>query len=196
MLSDDWGRNNVNILSALRSGKVHHEMRPAWLISGSTAEGLTVGLHWGHPWPDMDTMYLYGSQLGVIVPGQKAPKRNHDKSCLEYAPEGCPSAYTRLRVTNLQGLLLHPYVDAECVEEEDGHLWLNTLRLNERIQSGINTIVSDPANRSTGISGPAGEVLSSGEQTWITYKHIGMSKYENELICPPEIWMKFEISVF
>ena len=79
-----------------------------------------------------------------------------NKSCLEYAPEGCPLAYTRLRGTNIKQL---PPLYAECFEEEDGRHWLKTSFLNERLQQVYNLVVTYPGTPATP-SGPAGQVLS------------------------------------
>ena len=79
-----------------------------------------------------------------------------NKSCLEYAPAGCPLAYTRLRGINVDEL---PHIYAEFFEEEDGHLWLKTRHLNEQIQQCYNIVASYPATPST-TSGPAGQVHS------------------------------------
>ena len=93
-------------------------------------------------------------------------------SCLEYAPEGCPLAYTRLRVTNAKPLRLHPLVGADCIEEEDGHYWINTRRLNERLQRAFNQIrptsfrFNTPDLHITDVSGPAGQVWYT--TTWVT----------------------------
>ena len=79
-----------------------------------------------------------------------------NKSCLEYAPVGCPLAYTRLRGINVDEL---PHIYAEFFEEEDGHLWLKTRHVNEQLQQCYNMIASYPATPST-TSGPAGQVHS------------------------------------
>ena len=73
---------------------------------------------------------------------------------LEYAPEGCPLAYTRLRGTNIEEL---PDIYAELFEEEDGLHWLKTSRLNEQIQQCYNLVVTYPGTRAIP-SGPAGQV--------------------------------------
>ena len=81
-----------------------------------------------------------------------------NKSCLEYAPEGCPLAYTRIRGINIKEL---PPIYAEVFEEEDGHHWLKTNRLNEQIQQCYNMVATYPATPAT-TSGPAGQVRSHG----------------------------------
>ena len=175
-LADDYVRHNQSLLSALLSGQAHREVgvREVWyLIAGSQAEGLCVQHQWGHEWPDVDGMFLYGAQLGVCVTHEHMATRQqysshtsssssssgcHGDSCLEYEPEGCPPAYTRLRVTDRQALLTHRCVDASCMVECDGHYWLLSTALNEAIQRDFNQATTNPANRSTSISGPAGQV--------------------------------------
>ena len=79
-----------------------------------------------------------------------------NKSCLEYAPEGCPLAYTRLRGINIEEL---PHIYSECFGKDDGHHWLKTSHLNEQIQQCYNLVVNYPGARAIP-SGPAGQVWS------------------------------------
>ena len=172
-LEDHNVRLNQFTQSTLLSGQAHREagVRGRWgLIAGSKAEGLCVQHQWGQEWSDVDGMLLYGAQLGVCVTHEHLATRQrhsshtsssssgcHGDSCLEYEPEGCPPAYTRLRVTDHQALLTHPLVDASCMVECDGHYWLLSTALNEVIQRDVNQTLTDPAERSTSISGPAGQ---------------------------------------
>ena len=179
-LLDDDVRINKSTMSALISGQAHCEatVRGKWqLIAGSTAEGLALVQGWGHERSDVDGMFLYGSQLSVCVIQERLPKSQHlssnslpssssslsssagyySESCLMYDPEGCPPAYTRLRVTDRQTLMDHPHVDASCMLECDGHHWLLTTPLNEFIQQDLNQLETDPGLQSTSISGPAGQ---------------------------------------
>ena len=48
---------------------------------------------------------------------------------------------------------------SDCVEEKDGHSWLNTARLNQVIMQVFREVEDDPAQRIIGISGPAGQVI-------------------------------------
>ena len=84
--------------------------------------------------------------------------RTPGDSCLEYAPDGCPPAYVRLRVTHPWGIKQHPFLDTSCMEAFDGHQWLNTVRLNEMLQDGFDTGDSNPDQRCTHIVGPAGQL--------------------------------------
>ena len=176
-LTDSQVRHNQSTLSDLTSGQDHHEggVRELWdLIAGSTAEGLAVETAWGYEWPDVDGMILFGAQLGVCVTQEHMSTRQHHplntsssssssgchgNSRLEYDPEGCPPAYTRLRVTDRQALLTHPCVDDSCMVECDGHYWLLSTPLIVAIQRFFNQVLPDPADHSTSISGPAGQAL-------------------------------------
>ena len=174
-MMDSYVRDNQSILSDLTSGLAHHEagVREEWwrLVAGSTAEGLTLEVNWGHERSDFDDMFMYGAQLGVCVTQEHLATRQHHSpntssssssgchgdSCLEYDPVGCPPAYTRLRVTDRQALLSHYCVDDSCMEECDGHYWLLSAPLNQAIQRDINKGRTDPKFLSTSISGPAGQ---------------------------------------
>ena len=168
-------RLNQSVLSDLTSGQVHHEsgVRKVWVLTaGSTAEGLAVHPRWGYECPDVDIMILYGAQLGVCITQEHLSTRQHssfnsspssssgchDNSYLEYDPEGCPPAYTRLRVTDRQALLTHRCVDNSCMVKCDGHYWLLSTPLNVAIQRDYNQAITDPTEHSTSISGPAGQV--------------------------------------
>ena len=173
-LADHDVRDNQSHLSTLLSGQAHREagVRGWWeLIAGSRAEGLCVHRKWGHESPDQDSMVLYGAQLGVCVTHEHLATRQqyssytsssssgcHGDSCLEYEPEGCPPAYTRLRVIDHQALLTHRCVDASCMVECDGHYWLLPTPLNKALLRDYNQATTNPAHRSTSISGPAGQV--------------------------------------
>ena len=157
LLSDFDVLNNKLALSAMMSGE-----EVEWpLTVGSMAEGLTMAHRWGHAWSDCDTMALYTDQLGVKIPhhhfstrhqpGEYTPPSSilqgcHGNGCLEYAPEGCPPAYTRFRVLDVQALMQwDPGIDlSHCVEEEDGQNWLNTARLNEAIMWAVDKQEDDP----------------------------------------------------
>ena len=205
-LEDRAVRRNQSTLSALLSGQAHREdgVREGWnLIAGSRAEGLCVERQWGHERPDIDGMFLYGAQLCVCVTQQHMATRQrhssntsssssssgcHGDSCLEYEPEGCPPAYTRLRVTDRQTLLTHYHVDASCMVEFDSHYWLLSTPLNEAILRDFNQRFTDPANRSTSISGPAGQAaggLVDVVPTLVANKpHPAIVHYINRLSSP------------
>ena len=166
---------NKSRVADLTSGEANREAtgtgRRWQLIAGSRAEGLALLTRWGHGRADVDYMYLHGSELGVCVSRKHPPTRRHHSlntsslsssghrgiSCLQYDPEDCPPGYTRLRVTDRQGLLAHQCVDAGCMLECDGHHWLLPTRLNEALQWDLNQKRTNPDHQSTSISGPAGQ---------------------------------------
>ena len=168
---------NTSALNALSSGEIYHEghKRRWWsLFAGSRAEGLAIQSEWGHEWPDQDIMALYGAELGVCViqehmrtrfchSSYMSPSSSsycHGNSCLVYEPEGCPPAYTRLRVTDRQALLAHGHIDAGCMLECDGHHWMLSAPLHEALirysNSGARELGLDVAE-SISIVGPAGQ---------------------------------------
>ena len=197
--------DNQSTLSALTFGRAHRESGVSgwWLlIAGSTADGLALNPGWGHEGPDLDSMLLYGAQLGVCVTQEHLSTRQHHSSntspssssgChgnsfLEYNPEGCPPAYTRLRVTDRQALLAHHHVDDSCMVERDGHYWLLSTPLNVAIQRDNNLSTTDPAVQSTSISGPAGQARGGTVDivpTLVANKpHPAIADYLNRLSSP------------
>ena len=103
------------------------------------------------------------NHFNAILQSRPSFAAGHFDSCLEYAPEDCPPAYTRLRVANAPALQrMFPLVGADCVEEEDGHNWLNTQRLNEGLQQVYRTAAKyaylPDCFHSTDIIGPAQQV--------------------------------------
>ena len=184
-------RENLSQLSQLASGEAYHNVDNGALIAGSSVEGLSIFPAWGHPWSDIDFMYLYGAWLGVSVPTRSQPgsdiprgslasplrtqRRYFGKkygyimcpygyaaSCLEYAPEDCPPAYTRLRVTRKEGLLGFPIMKSDCIEQDsDGQYWLHIVNMQKVMQRKLNANTTNPEYLTTSISGPAGEVCDS-----------------------------------
>ena len=136
------------------------------LVAGSSAEGLAIEKGWGHPEADKDTMDLLGGLVGVHVPqGRQPPGR----AVLRYKPEGCPPAYCKLEVTDVQALL-RLKVDARCIYRSGGVNWLHTKNLLKQIRRGHS------------ISGPAGQF------------HGGLQEYIPALVCSdahPEIVQKY-----
>ena len=78
-------------------------------------------------------------------------------NCLEYDPDGCHPAYTRLRIIDRHAFMRYCGEDTNCIEESGGHHWLNTRRLNEKLQELFNSHRLSAFERTTGISGPAGQ---------------------------------------
>ena len=187
-------RHNAATLSALISDDVHREADIRWgLIAGSMAEGLTMTPHWGHPWPDMDWMPLFGAQLKVNIPRDQLPREIQlsqnsspvwiSKGCdgnswLEYDPEGCPPGYTKLRVLDIKALMeWNPEWDinadlSDCILEEGGQSWLNTARLNQVIMRAYNEGEDDLTQRTTSISGPAGQVIQRIKKKTLLKTHL------------------------
>ena len=172
--------DNADCLLALKSGKAHREIGPQkCFIAGSRGEGLTLETRWGHPSSDGDVMLVIGKYLGVTIPRDQrrtcqSPQRSlsasisqgcNGNSCLEYAPENCPSGYSKLKVTDILGLMEYKSALFDCVEKVDDHNWLNTARLKQVIIQGYNdNYEDDPGDntvfgRTTGISGPAAQVI-------------------------------------
>ena len=168
-------------MSAMKSGKALQEDPNddlgLWtLVSGSQAEGLTLERGWGHPWSDIDMMMLYGKYLGVNI-GRDQPRQCqspqsslsatifqgcHGNGCLEYVPEGCQPAFAKLRVTSIQELIKwNPFDLSTCLVQSDGHIWLNTARLNQLIILYCNEYheYSNKVGLFLSISGPAGQVM-------------------------------------
>ena len=163
--SDDNARHTSLRMSHLASGEAHREGRGGAFYAGSRVEGLAIENNWGHPQADNDIMGLHGVELGVRLPKRHEPRCYQarslilDKSCLEYAPEECPPAFTRIRVTKPEALLRHPWVDVNCIMKgSDGSLWLLPSRMNEKMQRGMNEGQANPAYLITESSGPAGQV--------------------------------------
>ena len=166
---DSAVRRNKVSLSRLASGKAHSRWRSREFMAGSRVEGLAMDSYWGHPWVDVDCMLLLRGQLGVCLPNRHGTIsqqsrgnmssaatvsslptfRGRGSSCLEYAPQDCQPAYCKLRVTDTQALLEHPFVHASCIDNADGHHWLNARRLKEEMMRGFIM--------TTGIQGPAGQ---------------------------------------
>ena len=151
-MSDGAMRLNESEMSKLENGVTYREGLGG-LTSGSRAEGLTLENACGHDDADNDEMYLKGALLGVYVAGGKQAR---GESCLEFRPEGCPSAYCKLQITDLHGLKESKPVfggrwcDDTCVEESGGVTWLNTYNTVRCMKDNQNMarrgIVSGPAS--------------------------------------------------
>ena len=156
-LQDRDVERNRAVLSRVRDGSVYAEGGEdgVWggnVIAGSRAEGLAVEEEWGHPGADEDWMNLFGGPLGVHVPqGHHHPGH----AVLRYTPEGCPPAYCKIEVTDVQGLMEvsveDERLDAECVHRSEGVAWLHTHNTLRRIQG-------------EDISGPAGQELGGAQE--------------------------------
>ena len=133
-------------MSELQSGKSYCREYYSWayLLSGSRPEGLAMDDHWGHDEADYDNMYLYGGAIGVFVPGGQQPR---GESCLDFHPEGCPAAYTKLLVTDLPALMeycLTKHWIEHSVHISGDQCWLDTHQAVQWIQR-IGATISGPA---------------------------------------------------
>ena len=141
-------------MSELQSGEQYsYEVYNGHLLSGSRAEGLAMDDLWGHDKADTDCMYLYGGPIGVNVPGGQ---QSRGKACLEFRPEGCPAAYTKLLITDLHGLKRHRKIGnwiEESAYRSGNQCWLNTYRAVREMKGPGETI-----------SGPAGQ--------WVTFDYV------------------------
>ena len=136
---------NHGVLSFLGSGSHYAGLGTGQIIAGSRGEGVAVEKGWGHPLADQDLMELYGGPLTVHVPQGRHPS---GRPTLRYRPEGCPPAYCKIEVTDIQEVMevMGGRLDAGCVHRINGLNWLHTRKTLMLIQS----------NRE--VSGPAGQI--------------------------------------
>ena len=118
---------NEQRISELQSGvRYRYEGYSVGLLSGSQPEGLAMGDLWGHDEADYDWMFLFGGTLGVFVPEGQQPR---GESCLDFRPEGCPPAFTKLLITDLPALMgdwdVKHWIE-ESVHISGDQCWLNT----------------------------------------------------------------------
>ena len=155
-MRDSWVERNEFAMSALEEGRMYRGEGDWWLLTaGSRAEQLALGDSWGHPSADEDWMYINGGPMGVYVAGGQEPR---GESCLQFRPQGCPAAYCKLEVTDIDGLrksevrLGGEWCDESCVVTSDSSLWLHTYNAVRQMKaSGILTrddhTVSGPASQ-------------------------------------------------
>ena len=134
-------------MSKLQSGKRYRlEGISRHLLSGSRAERLAMEDFWGHDGADWDIMWLYGGRMGVNVPGGQ---QSRGRACLDFRPEGCPPAYTKLLITDLHGMKRHSIIlwIEESVYRSGDQCWLDTYRA-VRGMRGYRQFISGPAAQS------------------------------------------------
>ena len=137
-------RENEELIVRLENGWAYQKATfYGPFVSGSRPEGLAMDDHWGHNNADRDLMWLHGGPLGVHVAGGQ---QQRGRSCLDFCPEGCPPAYTKLQVTDLPTLRQKSWIKE--VHETGNQCWLNVFR----------ALVDRPVPLSTGRSGPAVQV--------------------------------------
>ena len=140
-VTDERVRENEEEMSELQSGEQYcDEVYSEDLLSGSRPEGLAMDDHWGHDEADWDIMYLYGGWMGVNVPGGQ---QSRGWACMDFRPEGCPAAYSKLLITDLRGLEENTGISG-CVHRSGGKTWLNTYRVVRGMKRSDQTI-SGPA---------------------------------------------------
>ena len=128
-LTDICVRRNEDRVSWLQSGDAYRDGMGWSLTFGSRAEGLTLEDAWGHDDADEDGMVLNGGRLGVYVAGGQQPR---GRSSLNFCPEGCPAAYCKLEISDLNGLRESTtafgdrWFHESCIKESDCRTWLNT----------------------------------------------------------------------
>ena len=156
-MRDFWVELNEDGMSALEEGRMYRGEDGVWhLTAGSRAEQLALEDSWGHPSADEDRMYINGGPMGVYVAGGQEPR---GESCLQFSPQGCPAAYCKLEVTDIDGLRKSEvwdgdtaWCDESCVEESDGKLWLNTFSAVRQMKASVRYTRDDPT-----VSGPASQ---------------------------------------
>ena len=156
-MADFLVEDNEEQISELEDGSVYRgENSCSGLISGSQAEQLAMENSWGHPDADSDSMFINGGPMGVYVAGGQVPR---GQSCLQFHPEGCPAAYCKLKVTDINGLRDsemnlgdREWCDDSCVVKSDSTHWLNTYNAVRQMQAHAKVRHDDDT-----ISGPASQ---------------------------------------
>ena len=147
---------NERAMSGLEDGRKYRSEGVAWfLTAGSRAEQLALENSWGHPSADEDWMYINGGPMGVYVAGGQEPR---GESCLQFSPQGCPAAYCKLEVTNIDGLRKSrvcrggEWCDESCVVTSDSSFWLHTYNAVRQMKASVRSTRDDPT-----VSGPASQ---------------------------------------
>ena len=147
---------NEGAMSLLEEGWMYREEGVWWILTaGSRAEQLALEDSWGHPSADEDVMYMNGGPMGVYVAGGQEPR---GRSCLQFRPQGCPAAYCKLEVTDIDGLrkseVCHggAWCDESCVVTSDSSLWLHTYNAVRKMKASVRSTRDDPT-----VSGPASQ---------------------------------------
>ena len=151
---------NDSTISELRSGIAYRTRRGWCLVSGSQADGLAMEQSWGHPPADMDYMGLLGFRLGVHVAEGHRPRED---ACFRYHSQGCPPAYCRLEVTDVdrfRDYMILRYMQEDtssskeqrrkvqrCIHREAGRNWLNIYRTIRTMVLKEGEVISGPAGQ-------------------------------------------------
>ena len=155
-LRDTDVKKNEDAISELEGGRRYRGEGGVWgLTAGSRGEQLALENKWGHPPADRDVMFINGGPMGVYVAGGQEPR---GRSCLEFCPQGCPAAYCKLEVTNIDGLRdsavfgCRDWYDDSCVMTSESGKCLNTYNVVRKIKAIFEYTRYDPT-----ISGPASQ---------------------------------------
>ena len=158
-MRDIWVEWNEDAMSRLEEGRAYRGEYDLWeLTAGSRAEQLALGDSWGHPSADEDVMYINGGPMGVYVAGGQEPR---GRSCLQFRPQGCPAAYCKLEVTDIDGLRESEvawggeWCDESCVVTSNSSLWLHTFNAVRQMKASVGSTRDDPT-----VSGPASQSQS------------------------------------
>ena len=150
-VEDGEVRENEGLMSDLQSGKFYRREGYSYrgLLSGSRPEGLAMDDLWGHDEADWDWMDLYGDRIGVNVPGGQ---QSRGEACLDFRPEGCPAAYSKLLITDLRGMKEHDMIGhwiEESVYRSGDQCWLDTYRAVRGMNVSGQTISGPAEQRGT-----------------------------------------------
>ena len=127
-------------IDLLKDGSAYHLDSPLFRSSGSRAKGLALEDKWGHIPADHDEMELKVGHMGVYIQdGDGAP----GDSLLIFRPEGCPSGYTKLEISDFNRLRKQYWYHDNCAVASDGRPWLNTYNTVRRWKG--SDAVSGPA---------------------------------------------------
>ena len=147
---------NEYVMSWLEDGGIYRDEGGEWfLTAGSQAEQLALEDSWGHPSADEDWMLINGGPMGVYVAGGQEPR---GESCLQFRPQGCPAAYCKLEVTDIDGLRESrvygggEWCDESCVVTSDSSIWLHTYNAVRQMKASATLTQDDPT-----VSGPASQ---------------------------------------
>ena len=155
-MGDRRVKGNEGVMWGLEDGREYRDGGGWWgLRAGSRAEQLALENSWGHPSADEDWMYINGGRMGVYVAGGQEPR---GESCLQFSPQGCPAAYCKVQVTDIDGLRKSrvcrggEWCDESCVVTSDSSLVLHTYNAVRKMKASVRSTRDNPT-----VSGPASQ---------------------------------------
>ena len=154
-IMDSWVKWNKLTMTELEDGRQYRgDGHMGSLVCGSRGERLAMEDKWGHPDADLDGMLLRGGPFGVYTEGGQQPR---GKSCLDFCLEGCPVAYCKLEVTDLNGLREstvtgNRWCDNNCTDEYDGRHCMNTYHVVRKLKDAHDYTSDNPT-----VTGPAAQ---------------------------------------